>query len=170
MGYTFETIILIVAVLALVSSRRIVQFFTLINLKFKNYEPRIVKPSAVEQQILVEVAKIEKFLYKNRFTRRVIVRHQNLYNEDKIFYKFYYYQLIDGIHAYIKVTPQNSTIEYEFCFETKYDSGNVALSINKEYYLLLAIPDRVYRFLHKNFTIEELYKAHLKDREIETRV
>lgn len=168
MNYTLEIVALIVIVLLLVYSQRLLQFLNLTDLKFKISNPAIVNPNEIEQNILIELAKIEKFLYKERFTRRIIVRDcTSIKKANAICYKFYYYQLIDGIHAYVETTASSSKkIEFNIHFETQYDSKKVAVTTDKNHYLLGAVPENIYLFKHNNLTLEGLYRVHFNDREI----
>ena len=168
MNYTLEIVALIVIVLLLVYSQQLLQFLNLLNLKFKISNPTIVSPNEIDRDILVELAKLEKFLYKERFTRRVIIKDcTSIKKPDIICYKFYYYQLIDGIHAYIEATVKSpKKVEFNIHFETQYDSNRVAITTNEDNYLLKSIPENIYLFKKDNLPIEKLYRAHLSDREI----
>ncbi len=168
MNYTLEIVALVTIVLLLIYTQQILHFFNLTNLKFKITNPKIVKPNKIEQKILIKLANLEKFLYKKRFTRRIILKdYTSIKEENSVCYIFYYYQLIDGIHAYIDVTVKNlDSIDFSVHFETQYDSKKVAISTNNTNYLLHTMPENIYLFKHNNLSIEELYKAHFKDREI----
>lgn len=168
MNYTLAIIALIVIVLLLIYSQRILQFLNLKDLKFKISNPKIVNPNEIEQNVLIELAKIEKFLYKERFTRRVIIKDcTSIKKTNTVCYKFYYYQLIDGIHAYVETTASKSKkVEFKIHFETIYDSKKVAISTDSDIYLLDATPENIYLFKHSNYNIHNLYRAHFNDREI----
>lgn len=168
MVYIFTVISLITVFLLFISSKRLLRFFNLTNIKFSTYDSKEKKPVQLEQKLLVQLARFEKKLYKLRFTRRIIVEFKSdLKNRKKPYYKFYYYQLIDGIHAYIEAIPASGkNYTFNYCFETAYESGNVCLSTNKESFILNSKPNNMHLFIHKNLSIRELYNAHLKDRQI----
>ena len=171
MNYAVMVVTLSVVVLMLVYTQKLIHFLNLLNLNFKKNEPKIVEPAFVDRDILVELAKIEKFLYKQRFTRRLIVEHIDDFGfgESKR-YTFYYYQLIDGIHAFIEATSKSGNISFKINFDTFYDSKNICVSSNSSKYLLNVVPPKVYYYEHKKYSQEELYNAHLEERNIATEV
>ncbi len=165
-GFAIASLIIVVLLLAF--SPRLMQFFNLTSLKFKTYEPKEVFPNNIDRKILIRVARYERFLYKAKFTRRLIIEYRSDFKkQDGVFYKFYYYQLIDGIHAYLEVIPsKNGNIYINYCFETVFESGNICLSINKESFILGSKAPNIHLYTHKDLSIRELYKAHCQDREI----
>lgn len=169
MNYVVMVATLAILVFMLVYTQRLLHFLNLLSIKFKTAEPEIVEPSFVQREVLIKLAKIEKFLYKERFTRRLIVEHPDSYTfgYDQR-YVFYYYQLIDGIHAYVEAVYSNpKNIEFRICFETLYDSKNVVLTTNKSKYILNVVPKKVYLFEYKKFSVDKLFEAHMSDRKIE---
>ena len=165
-GFAIASLVIVVLLLAF--SPRLMQFFNLTSLKFKTYEPKEVFPNNIDRKILIRVARYERFLYKAKFTRRLIIEYRSDFKkQDGVFYKFYYYQLIDGIHAYLEVIPsKNGNIYINYCFETVFESGNICLSINKESFILGSKAPNIHLYTHKDLSIRELYKAHCQDREI----
>jgi len=171
-NYVVMVATLAVVVFMLVYTQRLVHFLNLLSIKFKTTEPEIVEPYSVNREVLIELAKIEKFLYRERFTRRLIVEHPDSYTfENSKRYLFYYYQLIDGIHAYIEAVYNNpNRIEFRICFETHYDSKNIALTTNSSKYILDVVPTNVYLFEYKKFSIDKLFEAHMGERDIQNEI
>jgi len=166
MNYTLEIILLLIIVLMLIKFQNIVEFFNLISLTFKPLEPKLIKPKEVDRKILIELAKLEKILYKQRFTRRVILKIQDPINPQKSYFRFYYYQLIDGVHAFIEVPAKNFKKDsFKIYFQTIYDSGAIKIDSNKPLYILDATPESIEFNVHKNSNLEELLKLHLKSRD-----
>lgn len=168
MSYIYATILLIIIVLLLIYSQQLLEFVNLIYLKFKTKLPSITKLDKIDRDILIELAKIEKILYKKRFTRKAIIKDSSSIKKSNIVcYRFYYYQFIDGVHAYIDIRQKGSNeIEFNIYFETHYDSKKISISTNRELFILNSKPDYILLFKKENLALKELYNSHLKDRVI----
>ncbi len=150
----------------LVKFQKVVDFFNLKSLHFNSLKAKIIEPKAVSQDLLIEVAKLEKFLYKNRFTRRVILEVKDPTNVNKSYYRFYYYQLIDGIHAFIEVPSKNFNRDnFKIYFQTIYENGTIKIDSNKKHYIFDAVPESIEFSSHKDSDIENLYMEHLESRD-----
>ena len=164
MDYTFGLFLLIIIIIMLVSFQKLVQFFNLLSLHFKPLEPKIAEPKDIGKKVLLKAAEFEKELFKHRFTRREILEVPNPIKPKKRFYRFYYYQLLDGIHGFIEIDKKNLDSS-KIYFQTIYDNGNLAIDSNKDLYILNAVPKIIEFSKYPNLNIAELYKKHLKRQE-----
>ena len=166
MNHIYATILLIIIVLLLIYSQQLLKFFTLINLKFKTNKATLVEPSQVDRDILIQLEEIEKFLHKMRFSKKVAIKdYTSIKIANATCYRFYYYNFIEGVHAYVDALKiATNEIEFNIYFETLYDSKKVSITTNRELFLLNSKADYILLFKKDNLELKELYNAHLSDR------
>jgi len=161
---TNSLIVVIIFFIIIYFGKNIITFFTLTNTKLKLYNAKIVTPKDVEQNILIRLVEYERILYKNSFTRRSIVKLDKIFEDEKNReYRFYYYNLLEGVHAFI-VYKNN---KFYYYFETLFNSQYSVISSNYYLYIKNAIPTNIDFNIYANLSIRELYKKHLVDRVVE---
>jgi hypothetical protein len=138
----------------------------LFSKKDQNSNISEIEPRDIEQDILVEIAQYEKFLYKKGFVRRDILTI-NKKNSRVQNYKFYYYSVVDGIHAFLEVYKIGNSLAVNYFFVTLYRSGNYTLSTRFVKQIDKRKMDKIYIHKHSNLDIKELYLMHSIDREKE---
>ncbi len=161
-------IILIILVVILLLSKKSMKSISLVKSKIQGRVAKEVLSKDLNRDILIELVKYERFLYKNGFTRRVIIEiSEHILEQRRAYYKFYYYNLLEGIHCFIMYNPYSKFRKFYYHFETRYKSSKSAISAIYEKYIPSKIPANIYFFKHpKNLTIEQLYNIHKKDRDI----
>jgi len=161
---TKSLIVVIILLIIIYFSKYIINFFTLANIKFKLNNANIVTPKDVEQNILIRLVEYERILYKNNFTRRTIIKlDKSFVGEKNREYRFYYYNLLECIHAFI--TYKND--KFYYYFETLFNSQYSVINSNYHMYIKNAIPPSIDFNIDSNLSIKELYKKHLIDRIVE---
>jgi hypothetical protein len=119
---------------------------------------RLVNPKDINTNILIKLAKYEKFIYLHGFTRRVLL----VYIQKKRLYKAYYYNLLNGVHLFLEIDSNNKDFKINYTFLTRY---------NELQFITCNTP--VIKFEdsnsiieeYKDYSLQELYNAHLNSRE-----
>ncbi len=118
-------------------------FFTILAIIYKKRSQKqsdtlIVSPKSIEQNILIELANLEKKLYKHGFTRYSIVKINSITSKVTL---FYYYNYIDNIHTFIAYYKG----EFIYFIVTIYKNGKILVSPSN------------YQYIKKSFKVMFIY-------------
>jgi len=136
-------------------------FFVALSIVYKKRlpqksDPFIISAKDVNQDILLELVKIEKHLYKNGFTRYSIV---NLDGPKKNVILFYYYNYVDNIHVFIVYNKG----EFIFFIVTRYKNGKVLVSSSDSKYIKKSLKT-MFAYNESGLSIDNILKMHKENR------
>ncbi len=158
-----------IVIVLLFYGHQILQFLMLLYFKFKFYESKPILAKDIAPSVLEIVAPYERFLFAKGFVRKMIIEHDDMIvGRELVYYKFYYYQPQEGVHAFVETQPFTGALErVKLTYESLYESKHICVTVNAAKHHFPALPDEVYLFDHYLSSQEEVYQSHLKDREIE---
>ena len=146
--------------------KHLILFINLLTIKLKPSSFKIIEAKYLDKEILLELSKIEKKLYDLRFSRRAILEYNGNSNIKEVYYKFYYYQIIDGVHCFIIYKRDSlDNIEFNIEFESIFGNKKSAVTLNYNPYILNIAPKDIYLDYINSSDIKVLYNAHLAYRE-----
>jgi hypothetical protein len=129
---------------------------------YKNYIKRVITTKDIDRDLLIKLAKYEKFIYLQGFTRRVLIEYRY---KKSIIYRAYYYNLLNGVHLYLEANVLNSEDNFNSIFATRFKDDEF-ITYNKSIIdPLETLTKDDSREQYEDATIEELYNIHLKNRE-----
>jgi len=143
-------------------------FYVLYGIKNMNDLNNIeeISPKDIEQTILIKIARYEKYLYKKNFVRREILKVSAKKSNVKN-YKFYYYNMIEGIHAFLEVYKIQDNFAVNYFFATIYQSGKYTISTKFTKESSKTKKNAIFIYKYKDLNIQELFIMHKIDRKIE---
>ncbi len=133
----------------------------IITLKSYKFKLSKLEPSDINRDILLILAHYEKYIFKQGFTKRVIIGYKR---KEEFIYRAYYYNVLTKVHLYLEINPNDLTQDINFIFFTLYKNGEF-VTYNNSY---IEIEDS--SIVHQNIEkfskakLEELYQLHLNNR------
>ena len=126
-----------------------------------SFKIRELESKDVNKDTLLKLANYEKFIYLHGFTRRVIVEYKF---KNNIQYRCYYYNLLNGVHIYIEIDPNELNKKLNVIFFTIFKQQQF-VTYNKTKITILKESSKDIIEQYSNLDIQELYKLHLEHRQ-----
>ncbi|HIP45790.1 MAG TPA: hypothetical protein EYG93_10805 [Sulfurospirillum arcachonense] len=171
--FTLEnlSVLLIVAIL-LWNGLTILQFFTFLYYKFRYSNFVVMDRNELDKNTQEIINPLEDFLISKGFEYQTMMVHESMIigNAQK-YHIAYYYNPVNHVHAFVRTLPFRGALESAtITYETIYESKNICTSLNGEEHNIATEPEYVYLFDHYLSSLDEVYKSHLNDRNIENEI
>lgn len=171
--FTLDNLPLIIVVAMLLwHSPTILQFLTFLYYKFRYSNFVVMDKNELDKNTQEIINPLKNFLASKGFVYQTMMIHDSMIigNAQK-YHIVYYYNPTNHVHAFVRTLPFRGALEAAtITYETIYESKNVCTSLNGEKHHIATAPDYVYLFDHYLSSLEEVYKSHLNDRNIENEI
>ena len=128
---------------------------SIIKLFFRNkYDIQIVDIDSIDKKLLNIFDSYEKFLSVEGFAKRVLLKYSF---RDKIFYRAYYFNILNGTHLYIEIEPE--TLDTNYIFITNFTKQKV-ISLNDSFIEKFKNKKSLQINRVENLSIEDIYDIH----------
>jgi len=159
----------IIAGLLLWQGMRLLQFLMFLYYKFQVPEYHLCQKDEIDMQVLKLFEPYEKHLLSQGFEYKYVLNHKSMIvGSDIVIYKLYYYNEVEGIHAFLETTPYKGSLEpVKLSYDTIYKSKKICTTENGMAHFIPVVPDDIYFFDHYLASWGSVLEAHIKDRVID---
>jgi Zn-dependent protease len=167
---TLTDIIILLAIFMLFFfGLRLLQFVTFLYYRFKNPHFKTVSKESVDEDILKIIKPLEDFLTTKGFSYVAMLEHDgHIVGATYNYHIAYYYNTINGVHAFIETHPYKGALQAAtISFKSFYEDGRCVETVNGIKHFAPNTPKYIALYDHYLTENEDIYNAHLSDREKE---